>query len=207
MAIWEDLLSEHDRKVLAAIYPRQPMGFGERPALMVIDMNVGAVGEDRPIYEQLDVYPRSCGSFAWSTVRNLKRLLPAVRAAGIPIIYTKQIFKGIDEPLKHLASTYTEVNPQSEIHPEIGPQPGELVIEKERPSAFYNTHLLDVLLSKKIDTLILTGTSASGCVRAHAQDAVFTPGFKVSVVKECIMDRTELSLKAALSTWSSSSVT
>ena len=68
MAVWDDALTEQDRKVVELRPPRPLTGFGERSALLVVDMNRGAVGEDRPIAEQLDRYPGACGNFAWDTL-------------------------------------------------------------------------------------------------------------------------------------------
>jgi len=62
-AVFRDLLSEEDRQVIAGRSPRKLSGFGERSALLVIDNYLGAIGEDRPIPEQLDKYPGACGQF------------------------------------------------------------------------------------------------------------------------------------------------
>ena len=200
MAVWNDVLSENDRKVLAARKPREFSGFGERPALVIIDMNVGAVGEDRPIYEQLDRYPTAMGNYAWEAIRHMQKLIPAARAARIPIIYSKHVFKVIhglprcDDP----TYPFSELSPLSELQPEIAPEPGDLLIEKQRASVFFHTPLLYVLMDKKVDTLIIIGNSTSGCVRATAVDGSYYPSFKVAVVEECVFDRIELSHKTAL---------
>ena len=135
MVQWDDLLSEHDREVMAAgVKIRKTTGFGERPALLVIDMNIGAVGEDRPIYEQLDRYPLACGPYAWAAIRQIQKLLPAAREASIPIIYSKHIFKASHGLPRHDDPTYSfsELSPLSEFHPETFPQEGDLIIEKQR---------------------------------------------------------------------------
>ena len=200
MAVWDDVLSEHDQKVFAARKPRQLTGFGERPALLVIDMNIGAVGEDRPIYEQLDRYPGGCGPYAWEALRHMQKLIPAAREAAIPIIYSKHIFRAIHDLPRATDPTfyYSELSPLSEFQPEIFPEPGDLLIEKQRASVFFQTPLLYVLMNKGVDTLIIVGNSTSGCVRATAVDGSYYPAFKVAVVEECVFDRVELSHKAAL---------
>ena len=201
MAKWDDLLSKHDREVMAAgVKIRKPTGFGERPALLVIDMNIGAVGEDRPIYEQLDRYPLACGPYAWAAIRQIQKLLPVAREAGIPIIYSKHIFKASHGLPRHDDPTYSfsELSPLSEFHPETFPQEGDLIIEKQRASVFFQTPLLYVLQNQQVDTLIIVGNSTSGCVRATTVDASYYPSFKVSVVEECVFDRVELSHKAGL---------
>ena len=200
MALWDSLLSEHDKKVDSFRKFRQQTGFGERPALIVIDMNVGAVGEDRPIFEQLDKYPGACGPFAWAALKHMQKLIPAARNAGVPVIYSKHIFKAIHGLPKHddPSFPYSELSPLSEIQPEVAMEPGDLLIEKQKASVFFHTPLLYVLMAQKVDSLILIGNSTSGCVRATAVDGSYYPAFKISVVEECVFDRIELSHKAAL---------
>ena len=189
----------HGHTVLEGFLAYDDATRGQRPAVLVVDMNRGAVGEDRPIYEQLDRYPGSCGNFAWAAVRHMQRLLPQAREAGVPVIYSKHVMRAIhglpraDDP----DYWYSELSPLSEIQPEVGMQPGDLLIEKQRASVFFQTNLIYLLLHKKIDTLLLVGNSTSGCVRATAIDAAGYE-FKVSVVEECVFDRVEMSHKASL---------
>ena len=200
MPVWDDVLSENDRKVLEVRPLRRRGGFGDRPALLVIDLACGGVGENRPIYEQLDEYPGACGLYAWGAIPHIQEVIRAARGAEIPVVYTNFILKTIhDLPrAKDPKYRYSELSPQSEIQPEVAPEPGDLLIETEQHSAFSQTPLLSVLLNKKIDTLIITGSSTSGCVRATVADATFYHCFKVAVVEECVFDRVELSHKAAL---------
>lgn len=185
---------------MAARTPRKRAGFGERPALLVIDMNIGAVGENRPIYEQLDKYPGACGPYAWAAIPYQQRMLAAARDAGIPVIYSQHIFKAIhDLPgAKDPKMGYSELSPLSKLQPEVAPKSGDLLIEKQKASVFFHTPLLYVLMNKQIDSLLLMGNSTSGCVRATAVDGSYYPSFKIAVVEECVFDRIELSHKAAL---------
>lgn len=179
--------------------PRPLIGFGERSALLVVDMNRGAVGEDRPIAEQLDRYPGACGNFAWDAIRHMQRLIPAARGAGIPVIYSRHIFRVThDLPrAKDPSYSYSELSPLSELQPEVAPQPGDLLIEKQRASLFFQTGLIYMLLNKKVDTLLITGNTTSGCIRATAIDGLGYE-FKVAVIEECVFDRIEMSHKASL---------
>lgn len=100
MEIWDSLLSDHDKRVLSN-WQRRPYrltGLGDRPALCVIDIQRAFVGEDRPIYEQQDKYPKACGNFAWAAIRNIKKLIPAAREAGIPVIYTASVTRPENPP-------------------------------------------------------------------------------------------------------------
>ena len=199
MAVWDDALTEQDRKVVELRPPRPLTGFGERSALLVVDMNRGAVGEDRPIAEQLDRYPGACGNFAWDAIRHMQRLIPAARGAGIPVIYSRHIFRAThDLPrAKDPSYSYSELSPLSELQPEVAPQPGDLLIEKQRASLFFQTGLIYMLLNKKVDTLLITGNTTSGCIRATAIDGLGYE-FKVAVIEECVFDRIEMSHKASL---------
>ncbi len=77
-----------------------------------------------------------------------------------------------------------------EVDDRIAPAEGEIVINKKCASGFFGTNLLSLLVTKGIDTLILTGCSTSGCVRATAIDGA-SNGFRVIVPQECVSDRAE----------------
>ena len=203
MAVWDELLYEDDKKLLAELGMRNPRvkrGFGDRPALLIIDMGNGAVGEDRPIWEQVDQAPYTSGPYAWAAIPHIQKLKVAARAAGIPVICFQGIWKlqhdlpGANDPNFHLS----ELNPLSKLHPSTAPEEGDLLIQKHHASGFFQTPLLAILLHKNIDTLILTGNATSGCVRATAVDASYYPNFQISVVEEAVFDRFLLSHKAAL---------
>jgi len=199
MAIWDDVLTAKDRELLAHRPPRQRNGFGKRPALLVIDMDIGVCGEDRPIVDQLDVNPSTCGEFAWATIPDMQRVIKASRAAGVPVIFSNHIMRAIHGMPKYDDPSYShsELSPLSMLLPDLGFQDGDLLIEKQRPSVFFHTGLIYVLLNKKIDSLIIVGNSTSGCVRATVIDGNGYE-FKVSVVEECVFDRIELSHKASM---------
>jgi nicotinamidase-related amidase len=80
----------------------------------------------------------------------------------------------------------------SDIVKEIAPEPRDVLLRKSKPSAFFGTGLLHYLLELKVDTLLVTGTTTSGCVRATVIDA-FSHNFNVAVVEECTFDRGEAS--------------
>ena len=78
----------------------------------------------------------------------------------------------------------------NEIVAEVAPQPGDLVLEKNGPSAFHRTPLQDYLVALGVDTILVVGESTSGCVRATVVDGT-SLRYKVGVVEECVFDRTE----------------
>ena len=199
MRVWEDTLTDEDRKVLELRPPREKQGFGERPAVVVVDMNRGAVGDNVPIPEQVKRYPNGCGEHAWATIPHMQRVLQCARGAGVPVIYSRHIFRAIHGLPRAEDPTfvYSELNPDSELQPEVAPQPGDLLIEKQRASVFFQTGLIYMLLHKKIDSLLLVGNSTSGCIRATAIDALGY-GFRPAVIEECVFDRIQMSHNASL---------
>ena len=85
----------------------------------------------------------------------------------------------------------------AEIVPELAPRPGDRIIRKWRPSAFFRTDLEVFLGTQGIDTLLLCGTSVSGCARATATDA-FMRDIRPMVIRECVADRTPAVMEANL---------
>ncbi len=85
----------------------------------------------------------------------------------------------------------------SRIVPELAPEPGEVVIEKRRPSSFFGTPLAAYLISRRVDTLVLTGNTTSGCIRATAVDS-YSFGFATIIPESCVFDRVETSHRLSL---------
>ena len=85
----------------------------------------------------------------------------------------------------------------NEIVAEVAPVPADIFIEKRKPSAFFGTPLMSYLTNMRADSLILTGTTTSGCVRASAVDAL-SYDLRVTIPEEAVFDRGELSHKIAL---------
>jgi nicotinamidase-related amidase len=114
-------------------------------------------------------------------------LFAAARRAGVPIIYTT---RHVDTAGVHSTnrSIGREAGDTYGIKAELAPAPGELVIYKERASAFFGTPLIAHLQQKRIDSLIICGESTSGCVRASTVDA-YSYGLHNVVVEECTYDR------------------
>ncbi len=198
MAAWDAYLPEVDRRLLDRRGPMLRRGAPKQiMALLLIDMQVAACGLDQPIEDQLEDYPNACGEHAWSAMRVQKRLLSRTRAAGMPVVYSKHVFRqsaGIPRPADDI---YAEGSPMVEIHPEVAMQPGDILIEKQRPSCFAFTNLALILRARNINSLLLCGNSTSGCVRATAVDAV-SQGIHVQVIEGATFDRLQLSHAASL---------
>jgi maleamate amidohydrolase len=125
-----------------------------------------------------------------------QKLLAAARRAGVPVIYSTRHADTGD-----VQSTHRNIGCQLDdiyhIKVELAPEPGELVIYKERASAFFGTPLIAHLQMLRVNSLIICGESTSGCVRASTVDA-FSYGFHNVVVEECTYDRSMLSHKVNL---------
>ncbi|MFP5516454.1 MAG: N-carbamoylsarcosine amidohydrolase [Alphaproteobacteria bacterium] len=161
------------------------IGFGERPALLVIDFMQGYTTEGAPLYA-----PGVVGAVA-ETVE----LLDAARRHGIPVVHTNIRYHpghfadgGMWVRKAPVMKDMVEGNPLAAFCPEVMPLPEEVVISKQYASSFFGTSLAPMLHAMGVDTVVLTGCSTSGCIRATAVDAV-QHGFRTIVVRECVGDR------------------
>ena len=156
-------------------------GFGQRAALIVIDM---AYGWPDPAY--------ATGSARLDdAVAGIQRLLPLCRSRDVPVIYTTSPFRADDDDpmLARQTGQYRAWDERAcQIDARLRPEPGDLVIYKENASAFFGTHLAAYLVEQRIDTLLITGCSTSACVRATATDAR-AYRFHAIVPRQCVQDR------------------
>lgn len=160
------------------------VGFGAKPAVIVIDFILAYTTPGSPFYAEGVV----------RAVHETAPLLAAARRAGVPVIHTKVMYhpSGADggwfvrkvPALRRLVLG----EPLAEIDPVVAPLPEEVVIVKQYPSPFFGTPLAPMLTTLGVDTLILAGCSTSGCVRAGALDGV-QHGYRVIVPRECVGDR------------------
>jgi maleamate amidohydrolase len=159
-------------------------GIGERPALVVVDMSVGFTDPESQLACELE-----------DVVDAVGLLLAAARRAGVPVVYTTVAY---DEEGKRRAAAFLEKVPALltleagsrwvEIDPRLAPLPGEPVLRKLHASAFFETELAELLAATERDSLIVTGASTSGCVRATAVDAL-QHGYRTVVPREAVGDR------------------
>lgn len=157
---------------------------GARPALLVVDLMRAYFDEESPL-----CLPSR------SALESAARVLGAARAAGVPVVHTRVEFHadGRDggvfvrkvPALRHLFGG----GPLAELMPEVAPLADELVVVKQYASAFFGTSLASTLLALGVDTLVVTGVSTSGCIRATAVDGI-QHGFVPLVVADAVGDRT-----------------
>jgi maleamate amidohydrolase len=162
------------------------MGFGARPAIIVVDFIKAYTTPGSPLYAPAVV----------DAVRATVPLLAKARQQGVPVVYTRVLYhpSGADGGLfvqkVPALRRMVEGEPLAEIVPELPPAPDDVILIKQYASAFFGTSLAAMLTARGTDTLIVTGCSTSGCVRATAVDAM-QYGFRPIVPRECVGDRHE----------------
>jgi maleamate amidohydrolase len=159
-------------------------GFGQRPALIVVDVNVGFTDPGSPLVCDLE-----------DEVDAIRRLLDEARRAEIPVVYTTVSYSQDD---RRTAATFIDKVPALltleagsrwvEVDPRIAPRPDEPVLNKLFASAFFGTPLASLLARAGCDSVIVTGASTSGCVRATVVDAL-QHGYRPIVPREAVGDR------------------
>jgi maleamate amidohydrolase len=193
VAVWDDVIPPEERAQYERAGWGGTVGFGDRPALVVVDMYNAFVDPEYPF--------SSVGAPA--TALAIRQLLHAFRHSGRPVFYTRarpeqtaaargrwKVKATTQDPKMQSADAY-------EIWPDLAPIAGEAVIDKTYPSAFFGTTLASQLVFHGIDTLVVTGTVTSGCVRGTCLDA-FNLNYRVVVPQDCVCDRGEISHKVAL---------
>jgi maleamate amidohydrolase len=176
----EDLDSNYAR---AGYHHR--LGFGRRPALVLIDFVQAYFEPGSPLFAGVE-----------ACLASALRVLEAARGAGILRVYTNVVYRpgGIDGGIFHrkvpALSCMEAGNPLGAWPEGVAPRDDELVVSKQYPSAFFGTSLASTLTSSGVDTLIITGITTSGCVRATCVDTV-SHGFIPIVVRDAVGDRAE----------------
>ncbi len=197
--IWEPYLTDRDRAHLAACGPKVPYGFGERAAVLSLDNYRGAVGDrPEPLLDAIRTWPNSTGLEGWAALGRIAELLAAARAAGVPVIHVAGMAEeesGVGRWRRHgrnppQSDGDTRYRRRYDIVEQAAPLPGEVVLRKTAPSAFFGTPLAAHLLGQRIDTLIVCGETVSGCVRATVVDGC-SYRLHMIVVEECVYDRHE----------------
>lgn len=164
------------------------MGFGRRPAVLVVDIVKGFTDAAQPL-----------GAEMAGQIEATNQLIAAARAVGAPTIFSTIRYN--DDSLadaglwKHKIgglTTLVEGHDGSEIDSRLDRQPQDGFLVKKFASCFFGTDLASRLIAGRIDTLIITGCTTSGCVRATAVDAC-QYGFRPIVVREAVFDRLEAS--------------
>jgi len=194
--VWDALIPDADRLIYERAGYGNPVELGKRPAVLVIDVTLNFTGDrPEPILDSIRRFSNSCGPAAWTAMESISRLLQAARADALPVFYTRGPLRKTPLTLGGWNRTNTRMltgaeadDPGEQFPAPIAPAAGDQVLEKLKPSAFFGTPLIAMLTELGVDTLLVCGTSTSGCVRASVIDA-FSYGLRVGVVEEGVFDR------------------
>ncbi len=180
-------ISPQDHADAREIYRRQNIGnssgFGSHPALLIVDFVNGF--NDPAMFG---------GGNIPQAIETTARLLAAARNANIPVAFTRIVYAedGSDASVFSLKLpgllALTENTKASQVVDALAPAAGEYIVRKTQPSAFFGTGLVGWLAQKRVDTLLVTGCTTSGCVRASVIDAM-SHNFKTIVVTDGVGDR------------------
>ncbi|GAA1052613.1 isochorismatase family protein [Dietzia natronolimnaea] len=179
------------RRYEAAGFGR-PVGLGRRPGLLIIDVQYRTVGTTpMPFDDALGEFPTSCGEVGWQAVGHIERLLALFRAKGWPVLYPHVApKKEYDQGALGAKVPGIMSIPEKgyEFVAEVAPRDGDVLLPKRHPSAFFGTPLASYLVQADVDSLVVTGCTTSGCVRASVVDA-FSYNYKVAVPSDAVYDR------------------
>lgn len=204
--IWEPYLTDADKAHLAVSKDRR-VGFGSKPALLLIDLYRAVFGDKpEPMLESIKLWPSSHGMAGWNALPHIQKVLEASRAAQIPVIHITMLSdsgmlgwfdaahrdsggrEGLGRGGEMDAAALDRKKRSSQIVDEVAPVAGEVVLKKTAPSSFWGTPLAGHLTFHGIDTLIVCGEATSGCVRASVVEAA-SHRYRVQVVEEGCFDR------------------
>lgn len=200
--IWDKFLTDTDKEIFKLSGYGKRGGFGDRPALFIIDVQYNFCGDvpGQSHQEGIKKYRTHCGEAGWNAVPHIERLLTVARTKNLPVFYTQSerrpdmVDSGVQVAKSHRGTEKTSLegtHATQTVKP-LEPRPQDILIGKRKPSAFFGTIFMSHLNFLDVDTLILTGCTTSGCLRATAVDA-YSFNFKVVIPEETAFDRFEAS--------------
>jgi nicotinamidase-related amidase len=194
---WQSFLTEHDAAVIARGKFGRRMGFGARPAIIVIDAQkymVGEAGDDAR-------WPSSCGEAGREAVMAMADVVAAAQRTQVPCLFTRfELARdgsdigvyGRKRDLLESEHWCLEGSVGAELVTQLTPGQHDLVFVKKKPSGFHGTPLLGFLIDRRIDTVIVIGGATSNCIRATVFDAA-SYNYRVIVPQEAVFDRIPIS--------------
>lgn len=196
---WDDLVPVTEQEQLREAGFGVPQGIGARPCLVVIDVVTSFLGP-RPGSGDPSS-PMGCGDAGWQALPSIVSLVDGCRASGIPVVFTKgdpedKAFCGGSVKLTRDRTVARAVH-EAPFPPELVPRKDEYVLSKPKASAFFGTPMIPYLVRNGFDTVVLAGTTTSGCVRASAVDASAN-NFRVVVAHDACFDRSAFAHAANL---------
>ena len=197
MKPWDNIISEEEQKAYHAAGFGRPGGIGQRPALLIIDVQYRTIGTaPKPFWEAIKEFPTSCGDIGWNAMHNIAMLLKEFRRNGWPVLYPHVAPKNKATDGGRLAQKVPSIMniPEKgyDFPAEVAPREGDVLIPKKHPSAFFATPLASHLIDLQADTLVVTGCTTSGCVRGSVVDA-FAYNFRCLEPQDAVYDRSAVS--------------
>lgn len=193
---WDGIVPPEEQETYRLAGFGTPVGFGKRPALLVIDVQYRTLGSTpKPIHEAIREYATATGTLGWNAVPHIAAMIAAFRERGLPIL-----FPHIAPKAKYDRGQFAEKVPGVMAIPPAGydfvkeaaPAEGDVLIPKYQASAFSGTTLASHLVRLGVDSLVFTGCTTSGCVRASVVDAA-SLNYKCVVPQDAVYDRSPTS--------------
>ncbi|WP_051791622.1 isochorismatase family protein [Amycolatopsis jejuensis] len=194
-ARWDEFLTAGDKALRDRVRWGARVGLGSCPAVLVVDVLNGFCAPADDAETARDEFPLHTGDTSQAGVEGVRKLLDGARSAGVPVLYSRtRATTGLSPGRGRWADKNPdlaeETEPASQIVADVAPVTGDIVFTKDRPSAFFGTDLPAYLIELGVDSLVVCGTTTSGCVRATVTDA-FSYNYRVAVALEATFDRYE----------------
>lgn len=170
---------------------RRRFGFGRRPALVNVDL--------QRAYTEPATFPATAYETDPRQAEHVNSLAALCRARGLPVVWTYVAYLpdgsdcgvwGTRSDTPDSLQNIKEESPRAALDPRLEIAPGDVVIRKRMASAFFETNLRSLLTFHGVDTVVVTGGSTSGCVRATVVEGL-SCGYRMIVPVECVADRHE----------------
>ncbi len=201
--IWNKFLTERDKAVFDTSGYGARGGFGKRPALLVIDVNWAFCGDrPEPILESIKRWRNSCGEDAWIALPYIRSLIDKCHDKGVPVMYTTGVRRednwdsgswlGRTRATRKTARPSSPISTATRSSRRSRRAPQDIVVLKQKPSGFFGTNMASYLTLLGCDSVIVTGTTTSGCVRATVLDA-FSLNYRIALAEEGCFDRSQAS--------------
>lgn len=163
-------------------YGEIPVGFGDKPGIVVVDFQLGFTDPQ---------YPLGGAPLVLRALANTERLLKAARALNVPVAVCNTAYMNLREmpywKITAVRETFLHTHPSVALDPRIHDPGYDLAVTKKGPSIFFNTGVADYFAKERVDTVIVTGCNTSGCIRATAIDG-FSHRYRTLVPEDCVGD-------------------